>query len=218
MSKNTVNIDYLTEDDVIKKQQYVCLSFLSPEGISNCKIRGIKVRGVYETYDEATSRAKKLRDSDKYHNVFVGEVGKWLPWDPEPTQEAVKEQNYAEPQLNDLMKSYRENQQAAKTYEKQRKDEMIEKNIENNLKNRKENKLVVEEELLHKKEENKDKKELSKEEIMSEKNLEKTLKTINEEITKLENNLNNNDENIEKTSQELDETRKIFNKIKKQTV
>merc|ERR1711904_94597 len=146
MSKNTVKIDYLTEDDVIKSQQFVCLSFLSPEGISNCKIRGLKVRGVYATYEEATERAKRLRDSDKYHHVFVGEVGKWLPWDPEPNEETVKDQNYAENQLNDLMKSYRENQQAAKTYEKQRKNEMIEKNIEHNLKNRKENKVMVEEE------------------------------------------------------------------------
>ena len=69
MSKNTVKIDYLTEDDVIKSQQFVCLSFLSPEGISNCKIRGLKVRGVYATYEEATARAKKLRDADQYHHL-----------------------------------------------------------------------------------------------------------------------------------------------------
>merc|ERR1712100_660756 len=107
-------IDYLTEDKPLPNQKFVCLSFLSPEGISNCKIRGLKVRGVYATYEEATARAKKLRDADQYHHVFVGEVGKWLPWDPEPTEETVKDQNYAENQLNDLMKSYRENQQAAK--------------------------------------------------------------------------------------------------------
>ena len=75
-------IDYLTEDKPIVNQKFVCLSFLSPEGISNCKIRGLKIRGVYDTYEDATKEAKELRDMDKHFHVFVGEVGKWLPWDP----------------------------------------------------------------------------------------------------------------------------------------
>ena len=29
---------------------------------------------------EADFRAKKLQNKDQYHNVFVGEVGYWLPW------------------------------------------------------------------------------------------------------------------------------------------
>jgi hypothetical protein len=54
------------------------------------------------------------------HNVFVGEVGKWLPWDPNPN--AVAEQEYAEDQLNTLMKKYKENEAARDTfYSEQRK-------------------------------------------------------------------------------------------------
>ena len=37
-------------------------------------------------------------------------VGKWLPWDPEPSQ--VGEQEYAEEKLNSLMKNYKENEEA----------------------------------------------------------------------------------------------------------
>ena len=62
-------IDYLTEDKSLPNQKFVCLSFLSPEGVSNCKIRGLKVRGVYDTYEEASDRAKHLRDLDKYFHV-----------------------------------------------------------------------------------------------------------------------------------------------------
>ena len=29
-------------------------------------------------------RAKMLRKMDPNHNVFVGQVGFWLPWDPDP--------------------------------------------------------------------------------------------------------------------------------------
>lgn len=75
-------IDCLDEDPVIKGQLYVLLSFISPEGIMNCKIRGLKVRGVYATESEAKAACEKLKKKDKYFDVFIGEVGKWLPWDP----------------------------------------------------------------------------------------------------------------------------------------
>ena len=103
--------DYLEVDDVIPGQNYVCLSFLSPESLmqnkeafkcvkflqSYCKdqklkfedvynkyqdfvykyedklqrdfdeqnkfqtsIRGVKVRGIYDTHEAAAARAKKL--------------------------------------------------------------------------------------------------------------------------------------------------------------
>jgi len=71
-------------------------------------VRGLKVRGSYDTYDEAAHRAKSLQKLDPSFNVFVGQVGFWLPWDPKPSD--VANQEYAEDQLNTLMKSYKENE------------------------------------------------------------------------------------------------------------
>lgn len=71
-------------------------------------VRGLKIRGVYATTQEASVRAKKLVRSDPIHNILVGEVGKWLPWDPTPN--GIKEQEYAEEQLNQLMGNYKKNQ------------------------------------------------------------------------------------------------------------
>ena len=83
-------------------------------------VRGLKIRGVYGNQGEAVARSKKLQRNDTIHNVFVGEVGKWLPWDPNPN--AVAEQEYAEDQLNTLMKKYKENENARDTfYSEQRK-------------------------------------------------------------------------------------------------
>ena len=48
-------------------------------------------------------RAKTLRKLDVNHNVFVGQVGFWLPWDPDPFD--VQEMEYMETELNTLMKS-----------------------------------------------------------------------------------------------------------------
>lgn len=71
-------------------------------------IRGLKVRGTYDTYAEAVGRAKTLQKLDPSFNVYVGQVGFWLPWDPEPHD--VADQEYADDQLNQLMKKYKENE------------------------------------------------------------------------------------------------------------
>ena len=70
----------------------------------------MKVRGVTGTHGEAVALSKKLQRNDPIHNIFLGEVGKWLPWDPKPHQ--VQEQEYAEDQLNTLMKGYKTNEEA----------------------------------------------------------------------------------------------------------
>ena len=45
-------------------------------------VRGLKVRGVYGSQQEAEFRCKMLREVDPYHNVYVGPVGMWMPWEP----------------------------------------------------------------------------------------------------------------------------------------
>jgi len=95
-------IDCLDEDTPIPGQTYVLLSFISPEGIMNCNIRGIKVRGVYGDIDRANKAAEKLSKIDKNHHIFVGEMGKWMPWDP--TEKQVEEEKFQDEKLDAIMK------------------------------------------------------------------------------------------------------------------
>ncbi len=88
-------------------------------------MRGLKVRGVYDTYKEAGVRAQVLRRKDPSFNVFVGQVGYWLPWDPEC--ESVAEQEFQENQLNELVKKYKENLSSRDTLYDQVKNERIQK-------------------------------------------------------------------------------------------
>ncbi len=88
-------------------------------------MRALKVRGVYDTYKEAGIRANVLRRKDPSFNVFVGQVGYWLPWDPEC--ESVPEQEYQEGQLNELVKKYKENLDNRDNLYDQMKNERIEK-------------------------------------------------------------------------------------------
>ena len=70
-------------------------------------MRSVKVRGVYDTYREAEIRAKVLQRVDNSFDVFVGQVGYWLPWDPETTQMNAE---YLNDDLNKLMKEYKDNE------------------------------------------------------------------------------------------------------------
>jgi len=81
-------------------------------------IRGIKVRGVFSNIKEGELKAKKLQNKDKYHNIFMAEVGKWTPWDPNPHE--VKDQDYNNDQLNNLMKKYKENEDSREKFFEER--------------------------------------------------------------------------------------------------
>ena len=128
-------IDRLKEDDPIPRQNWVCVSFLSPESVRNCTLRGLKIRGVYETKEEARERCEELQITDPNFHVFVGEVGKWLPWDSDPN--SVKDQHYQQKELQDLMKGYEENLTRAKKMQDQRREDMV-KNAAYDNKSRKE--------------------------------------------------------------------------------
>ena len=70
-------------------------------------MHGLKVRGVYSNQEQANAQAKAINKKDPYFNVYVADVGEWLPWDPEP--EEIKDQEYQSDDLNKLMKAYKEN-------------------------------------------------------------------------------------------------------------
>lgn len=71
-------------------------------------VRGVKVRGVYDSRREAESRAKKLHMSEPNFHVFIGQVGYWLPWDPDADR--IQDEVYLNSQLNDMMGKYKENE------------------------------------------------------------------------------------------------------------
>lgn len=90
-------------------------------------IRGMKIRGSYPTEAEAVARAKKLQRSDPIHHIFVGAVGKWLPWDPNPN--GIKDQVYANDQLNQLMKNHKDNDESLENFYQERNIKRPEKQV-----------------------------------------------------------------------------------------
>jgi hypothetical protein len=105
-------------------------------------VRGLKVRGSYSTQEEAELRCKLLREVDPNHNVYVGPVGVWMPWEPEAYKTGRVE--YLEDELNQLMHEKNLNEAKAKQEFEKRIQETKRKAIEENVKLAKEsgNKLT----------------------------------------------------------------------------
>ncbi len=168
-------VDFLEVDRPIPGQNYVCLSFISPDKILGNKnlyilykfhlsmnegcdltfaqfkdkyedyadlnegtiqkefdeicdfqtnVRGVKVRGIYDTQREANVRAQVLQKMDNSFHVYVGQVGYWLPWDPNPNN--VEDQEYLNKDLNRLNKEYNKNQAKRDMfYEEQKREKKM---------------------------------------------------------------------------------------------
>lgn len=104
--------------------------------------RGIKIRGSYGTVQEAQLRAKLLRERDPNHDIYVGQVGVWMPWEPNAYKTGKVE--YLEEELNQLMVEKKKNEQQAKNEFEERVKATKRKAIEENIKKAREsgNKLT----------------------------------------------------------------------------
>lgn len=95
--------------------------------------RGIKIRGSYSTKEEADQRVSMLRQTDINHDIFVGEVGYWIPWDPDAYK--TGETIYMEEELNKLMHGKIQNDANVKASFEERIMETKRQAIEENVKN-----------------------------------------------------------------------------------
>jgi hypothetical protein len=71
-------------------------------------VRGVKLRRCFATVEEAQVMAKVFQRKYPKDNLFIGKVGAWLPWDP--SEHLMPEVEYAEKELNELMRRYKENE------------------------------------------------------------------------------------------------------------
>lgn len=95
-------------------------------------VRGIKIRGSFPSQKEAELRAKMLREQDPNHDIYVGPVGMWIPWEPEAYKTGRVE--YLEEDLNKLMSEKKTNEEQANNEFEERVKETKQKAINENRK------------------------------------------------------------------------------------
>jgi len=115
----TLEQDYTT----VPGQLYACLSVVGPEAPQKNDKFGIKIRGAFNSRDEAAAHAKRLQKEDATFDIYVVDMYKWLLIPPDNLK--IEDAHYADEKLEELMSGYRENQaQAAAMFAERKRDMM----------------------------------------------------------------------------------------------
>ena len=112
--------DYTT----VPGQLFACLSIVGPECPQKNDKFGIKIRGTFNTRDEAASHAKRLQREDSTFDIYVVDMYKWLLIPPDPS--VIEDSHYTNEKLEELMTGYKENQAMAAQMFNERKRDMVE--------------------------------------------------------------------------------------------
>lgn len=112
--------DYTT----VPGQLFACLSVVGPECPQKNDQFGIKIRGAFNSRDEAASHAKRLQKEDATFDIYVVDMYKWLLIPPDPAK--IEDAHYTNEKLEELMSGYKENQAHAAKMFNERKRDMVE--------------------------------------------------------------------------------------------
>jgi hypothetical protein len=128
LKKSGIEDDY---KNFMDKQEEKLNEQFNREHSFQTSVRGLKIRGSFPTQEEAEMKCKKLREQDPNHDIFVGPVGIWVPWDPDAYKTGRVE--HLEEELNALHKEKLKNEEMAKKEFEERVRETKKKAIMENV-------------------------------------------------------------------------------------
>lgn len=126
--ETNITLDFQTYFD--NKEEELEEEYRKAHGFQT-NVRGIKNRGNFATEEEARFHAKMLQEMDPHHDIFVGPVGQWMPWEPAAYKTGHVE--YLNEELNTLMAEKMKNEKHAKQEFEKRVRESKQKAIEENM-------------------------------------------------------------------------------------
>jgi hypothetical protein len=121
---NTMEVNLATDPIKVPGQNWACVSFVSPTSNQKTTSIGMKIRGVFDTREEATSYIQRLIRLDPVFDIYICELYNWCLVPPDP--EMIADQNYQDETLHKIISEYRKNQIYAKEHFEERKREMME--------------------------------------------------------------------------------------------
>ena len=128
LKKSGIEDDY---KNFMDKQEDKLNSQFNREHAFQTSVRGLKIRGVYNSQEEAEDKCKKMREYDPNHDIYVGPVGVWIPWDPDAYKTGRVE--HMEEELNALHSEKIKNEELAKKQFEERVRETKKKAIMENI-------------------------------------------------------------------------------------
>lgn len=119
--------DYTT----VPGQIYACISIVGPDCPQKNDKFGLKIRGAFNTREEAASHAKRLQKEDATFDIYVVDMYKWLLIPPD--RDHIEDVHYSDEKLEEIMSKYRESQAAAAKMFEERKRDMMAKPISGDM-------------------------------------------------------------------------------------
>ena len=121
---------------LLKKEKELENEFSEKVGFRT-NVRGVKLRRVFANIEECQQYAKVLQRKYPRDNLYIGKVGCWLPWDP--SEHMMPEVEYAEKELNELMRKYKENEVNRDIFFEEEKAQKMEAQRKENAERRRKN-------------------------------------------------------------------------------
>jgi hypothetical protein len=116
---------------LLKEEKDLEAQFTEKVGFQT-NVRGVKVRRSFANVEECQTYASVLQRRYPNDSIAVGKVGAWLPWDP--SEHLMPEVQYAEKELNELMRKYKENELNREMFFEEEKTKKIEAQKQDNKK------------------------------------------------------------------------------------
>jgi len=113
---------------VVPGQLYACISLVGPDCPQKNDKFGLKIRGCFNSREEAANHAKRLQREDSMHDIYVVDCYKWLLIPPD--RDHIEDTHYNDEKLEEIMTKYRENQALAARMFEERKRDMMAKPIQ----------------------------------------------------------------------------------------
>lgn len=123
---------FLTDDVVtVPGQLFGLVSVVGPTANQKTDKWGLKIRGAFNTRQEAQEHVKRIMEVDGNFDVFLVDLYKWVLFPPDAS--IIEDVNYQEKYLNDLVRGHYENQKRAKQIFEERKMQVMMDGLDKHL-------------------------------------------------------------------------------------
>jgi hypothetical protein len=138
MASTSRNVDVLDEDVfTVPGQNFALISFVGPDQRQKNEKLGMKIRGVFNTRDEADAHIRKIRKFDTIMDVYLVDLYKWIlippPANPLDLEHADIKYEESQKYLEDLVAGHRRNNELAKQHFEERKAAIIKDGLDKHL-------------------------------------------------------------------------------------
>lgn len=115
--------DYLEPDSfTIPGQRFALINIVSPSSNQKHDTCAVKIKGVFDSIEDAKHHAKKLQKLDPTFDVFLVEMYKWLP--VPPTMSDIQDQVHQDEKLNEIISEHANEQIRTKQFFEERKENL----------------------------------------------------------------------------------------------